>query len=158
MFVLLQRRNQVGLVLTVEDQNDPALEAFMDRFNISKTCGPLFYPLPPRSSRSFSKPRGWQYRATCRQRICSFFPFPPAQQSARNTRLRHNSRHAVRTSLWLAHVRRAVASFASFAATSRRGDGTRRADRGPLAKPERFAPSVARCFDGSDRGGILRSP
>jgi hypothetical protein len=39
MFVLLQRRNKVELVLTVQGEDDPALEAFLDRFNISKACG-----------------------------------------------------------------------------------------------------------------------
>ncbi|KAI9509664.1 hypothetical protein F5148DRAFT_1186196 [Russula earlei] len=39
MFALLQRRNRVGLVLTMDGHNDPALEAFMDRFNISKAEG-----------------------------------------------------------------------------------------------------------------------
>lgn len=42
MFVLLQRRDRAELVLTVESQNDPALEAFMDRFNIAKACGSSF--------------------------------------------------------------------------------------------------------------------
>lgn len=42
MFVLLQRRDRAELVLTVESQHDPALEAFMDRFNIAKACGPSF--------------------------------------------------------------------------------------------------------------------
>jgi chromatin modification-related protein VID21 len=38
MFVLLQRRDRAELVLTVDGQDDPALEEFMDRFNISKAC------------------------------------------------------------------------------------------------------------------------
>lgn len=38
MFVLLQRRDRAELVLTVEDENDLALEAFMVRFDISKAC------------------------------------------------------------------------------------------------------------------------
>jgi chromatin modification-related protein VID21 len=42
MFILLQRRNNVELVLTVESQNDAALRAFMDRFDISKACGYSF--------------------------------------------------------------------------------------------------------------------
>jgi chromatin modification-related protein VID21 len=54
MFILLQRRNKVGLVLTVEDQDDPGLEAFMDRFNISKACGPSLHLCPPRSFCSLS--------------------------------------------------------------------------------------------------------
>jgi hypothetical protein len=39
MFVLLQRRDRAELVLSVDGEDDPALEAFMDRFNISKECG-----------------------------------------------------------------------------------------------------------------------
>ncbi len=42
MFALLQRRDRAELVLTVDSQDDPALEAFMDRFSISKACGPSF--------------------------------------------------------------------------------------------------------------------
>ena len=38
MFDLLQRRNSAELVLTMESPDDPEFEAFMTRFDISKTC------------------------------------------------------------------------------------------------------------------------
>ncbi|KAI0302125.1 hypothetical protein BC826DRAFT_987375 [Russula brevipes] len=67
MFVLLQRRNKVELVLTVQgqDEDDPALEAFLDRFNISKAQGAgsiaqlvdsEFDPSPSRSGSSRATP------------------------------------------------------------------------------------------------------
>ena len=58
MFVLLQRRDRAELVLSVDVQDDPALEAFMDRFNISKECAPLINPPPCYSSYSTLKVRG----------------------------------------------------------------------------------------------------
>ena len=69
MFALLQRRDRAELVLSVDGQDDPALEAFMDRFNISKEYGPSLTPRLAAHLTFFSKSGGRQYSTTRRQRI-----------------------------------------------------------------------------------------
>jgi hypothetical protein len=70
MFVLLQRRDRAELVLSVDGQDVPAIEAFLDRFNISKECGPSFTLLRLAAhSTLLSKSGGRQYSTTRGQRI-----------------------------------------------------------------------------------------
>ena len=78
MFVLLQRRDRAELVLSVDGQDDPALEAFMDRFNISKECGPLIYPPPCCSFYSYSQSQG---AGSIAQLADSEFDFIPSSPS-----------------------------------------------------------------------------
>ena len=83
MFLLLQRRDRAELVLTVDGQDDPALEAFMDRFNISKACGPSFiYPSYCCSLYPYSQSQGAGSIAQLADSEFEFIPSSPYQPSS----------------------------------------------------------------------------